>query len=56
MSRIGRTILPDFPHHLVQRGHHRQVVFAERAGYVHHLETMVGFKDLDGVRSMMPTA
>ena len=28
MPRLGRTILPDYPHHIVQRGHNRQVVFS----------------------------
>ena len=28
MPRTGRIILPNFPHHVVQRGHNRQAVFA----------------------------
>ena len=28
MPRIGRVVLPNYPHHIVQRGHNRQVVFA----------------------------
>lgn len=28
MSRVARVVLPHMPHHVVQRGHNRQVVFA----------------------------
>lgn len=28
MPRMGRIVLPNYPHHVVQRGHNRQVVFA----------------------------
>ena len=28
MPRMGRVVLPNYPHHVVQRGHNRQVVFA----------------------------
>jgi putative transposase len=27
MPRMGRIVLPNYPHHVVQRGHNRQVVF-----------------------------
>jgi len=26
MPRMGRIVLPNYPHHVVQRGHNRQVV------------------------------
>jgi len=29
MPRTGRVVLPDHPHHIVLRGHNRQVVFAQ---------------------------
>jgi len=50
MPRMGRTVLPDYPHHVVQRGHNRQVVFAERADYERYLETLSGFKEIYGVK------
>lgn len=50
MPRMGRTVLPDYPHHVVQRGHNRQVVFAERADYERYLETLSEFKDVYGVK------
>ena len=31
MPRTGRAVLPDHPHRIIQHGHHRQVVFAERS-------------------------
>lgn len=31
MPRMGRVLLENYPHHVVQRGHNRQVVFAAPA-------------------------
>ena len=28
MPRMARVVLPHMPHHVVQRGHNREVVFA----------------------------
>ena len=50
MPRFGRIVLPSFPHHVVQRGHKRQVVFAEEADYCYYLATPGEFKDLYDVR------
>ena len=50
MPRMGRTVLPDFPHHIVQRGHNRQVVFAEKVDYESYLATLSEFKDVYGVK------
>ncbi len=33
MPRTGQVVLPEYPHHVVQRGHNRQVVFAELTDY-----------------------
>jgi len=30
MPRMGRMVLPNYPHHIVQRGHNRQVVLCLR--------------------------
>lgn len=30
MPRIVRIILPHLPHHVIQRGHNRQVVFVKK--------------------------
>jgi putative transposase len=37
MPRTGRIVLPGYPHHIVQRGHNRQVVFAGEADYRRYL-------------------
>ena len=29
MPRVGRVVLPGYPHYIVQRGHNRQVIFAQ---------------------------
>ena len=33
MARIGRIVIPGFPHHVTQRGNRRQQVFFEPSGY-----------------------
>ncbi len=50
MPRIGRTILQYYPHHVVQRGHNRQAVFAEPGDYERYLQTLVPFKEVYGVK------
>jgi putative transposase len=35
-----RIILPDYPHHIVQRGHNRQVIFAENEDFKNYLENL----------------
>ena len=50
MPRIGRAILQYYPHHVVQRGHNRQVVFAEARDNERYLETLAQFKDVYGVK------
>lgn len=40
MPRTGRVVLPGYPHHIVQRGHNRQVVFAEDCDYQYYLDTL----------------
>ncbi len=49
MPRVGRVVLPRYPPHVVQRGHNRQVVFAETGDYERYLNTLGEFKDEYGV-------
>ena len=49
MPRMGRAVLPDYPHHIIQRGHNRQVVFVEAGDFDRYLETLADFKDIFGV-------
>ncbi len=44
MPRTGRVLLPNYPHHVVQRGHNRQAVFAVDADYRYYLETLRTWK------------
>ena len=50
VPRMGRAVLPDYPHHIIQRGHNRQVVFAEAGDFERYLETLAHFKDIYGVK------
>ncbi|POA18640.1 transposase [Pseudomonas sp. FW300-N1A1] len=49
MPRIGRVVLPNHPHHVVQRDHNRQVVFAEAADFEHYLSDLRELKEAFGV-------
>ncbi|WP_026340726.1 transposase [Thioalkalivibrio sp. ALJT] len=40
MPRMARVVLPHIPHHVVQRGHNRQVVFAGQEDYERYLEDL----------------
>ncbi|MCG8296573.1 MULTISPECIES: transposase [Pseudomonas] len=50
MPRVGRVVLPNYPHHIVQRGHNRQVVFADDADYQRYLTDLRELKDAFGVK------
>ena len=43
-------MLPNYPHHVVQRGHNKQVVFAEEADFRYYLSTLERFKGRYGVK------
>ena len=40
MPRMARVVLPHMPHHVVQRGHNRQVVFAGDEDYERYLDDL----------------
>ena len=50
MPRMGRVVLPNYPHHVVQRGHNRQVVFVCDADYGRYLEDLQELKITFNVR------
>ena len=50
MPRMGRIVLPNYPHHVVQRGYNRQVVFAEPSDYQRYLEDLRELKALFDVK------
>lgn len=45
MPRMGRVVLPNYPHHIVQRGHNRQVVFACAEDFQRYLSDMGELKE-----------
>lgn len=50
MPRTGRLVMPGYPHHIVQRGHNRQLVFAERSDYEHYLSSLRELKEQCGIK------
>lgn len=50
MPRMGRLVLPNYPHHVVQRGHNRQVVFAADEDYQRYLADLRELKEAFGVK------
>ena len=44
MPRKARVVLPNYPHHVVQRGHNRRAVFIEETDYQYYLENLVEWK------------
>ena len=44
MPRPTRIIIPNTPHHIVQRGHNRQTVFVSDDDYNYYLENLIHFK------------
>jgi REP element-mobilizing transposase RayT len=50
MPRLGRVVLPNYPHHIVQRGHNRQVVFAAEHDFKYYLETLSEWRSIYEVR------
>lgn len=50
MPRIGRVMLPNYPHHIMQRGHNRQVVFVDQEDYGRYLSDLRELRDVFGVK------
>ena len=50
MPRRARVIVPEMPHHIVQRGHNRKAVFVEAADYRYYLANLRRFKLEFGVK------
>jgi len=50
MPRTGRVLLPNNPHRVVQRGHNRQVVFAEVSDYQYYLKMLRIWKREYGIK------
>ena len=50
MPRMARVVLANYPHHVVQRGHNRQVVFADTGDYRRYLHDLRELKEQFDVR------
>ena len=50
MPRIGRIVLANYPHHIVQRRHDRNEVFIDDRDYSYYLESLKEFKEMFGVK------
>ncbi|WP_397449272.1 transposase [Pseudomonas sp. NA-150] len=50
MPRKARVVLPGYPHHVVQRGHNRQVVFAHEDDFTRYLNDLRELKEALGVK------
>lgn len=50
MPRTDRVVLPNYAHHIVQRGHNRQVVFAVEDHYLYYLDTLKAWKETYGIK------
>ena len=50
MPRRARTVVPNYPHHIIQRGHNRQVVFVGDEDYLYYLENLKEWKDKVGCK------
>jgi putative transposase len=50
MPRAARVVLPNYPHHIVQRGHNRSVVFAEDNDFLFYLNTLAEWKAKLGLK------
>jgi putative transposase len=45
MPRSARIVLPNYPHHVIQRGHNRQTVFAADEDYRYYLDNLTEWKN-----------
>ncbi|HEP8829496.1 transposase, partial [Pseudomonas aeruginosa] len=50
MPRQRRVVLLNYPLYVVQRGHNRQVVFAEDEDYQRYLSDLRDLKDAFGIK------
>ncbi len=50
VPRMGRVILPNYPHHVVQRGHNRQVVFADDTDFRRYIDDVRELKAVYGIQ------
>jgi len=44
MSRMARFVVPNTPHHIIQRGHNKNVVFSSEGDYTYYLDNLHEWK------------
>jgi putative transposase len=52
MPRSAHVVIANQLHHIIQRGHKRQVVFTQVADYVYYLDSLAEWKKSWGTRFM----
>jgi putative transposase len=50
MPRTARVVVPNLPHHIVQRGHNRNAVFLRETDYQYYLDSLEKWKSELGVQ------
>lgn len=50
LPRVARVVLPEHPHHVIQRGHNRASVFVEPADFKFYLDTLAEWKETLGCK------
>ncbi|MCK4691102.1 MAG: transposase [Desulfuromonadales bacterium] len=50
MPRTARIVIPNYPHHIIQRGHNRQTIFASDDDYCYYLDNLAEWKELYGCK------
>ena len=50
MPRSARVVIANQPHHIIQRGHNRQGVFAQDEDYVYYSDTLAEWKEKLGCK------
>ncbi|MDA3903973.1 MAG: transposase [Desulfuromusa sp.] len=50
MPRTARIVIPNYPHHIIQRGHNRQTVFASDDDYGYYLDNLAEWKEFYGCK------
>lgn len=50
MPRKARILVPNYPHHIVQRGHNRKAVFLVGGDYLFYLENLKEWKSKLGIK------
>jgi len=45
MPRRARVVIPNYPHHIMQRGHNMQVIFRSDDDYLYYLDNLRDWKE-----------